>query len=128
MKVTARFDCNIPELAKKLQVDADLIKRKIALDIFARLLATTPVDTGRARAGWSVDTRHGSFVPPEDKSGYAYDRSVNPTPYMIPKGADVIVIYNNVEYIVRLNDGHSQQAPAMFVEQSVDAVMGGLRA
>ena len=128
MKITARFDCDIPALAKQLQVDADTIKRKIALDIFARLLAVTPVDTGRARAGWSVDTRHGSFVPPKDESGYGYDRSMNVSPYMIPKNAPVIVIYNNVEYITRLNDGHSQQAPAMFVETAVDAVMGGLRA
>lgn len=126
MKVTARFDCDIPALAKQLQVDADLIKRKIALDIFARLLAATPVDTGRARAGWSVDTRHGSFVPPEDKSGYSYDRAVTPTPYMIPKGADVIVIYNNVEYITRLNEGHSSQAPTQFVEIAVGDVMRGL--
>lgn len=128
MKVSARFDCDIPALAKQLQVDVDIIKRKIALDIFSRLIATTPVDTGRARAGWSVDTRHGSFVPPKDESGYGYDRSVVVSPHMIPKNAPVIVIYNNVEYIGRLNDGHSQQAPAMFVETAVDEVMGVLRA
>ncbi len=122
MKVLARFDCDIPAIAKQLQVDADLIKRKIALDIFARLLATTPVDTGRARAGWSVDTRHGSFVP--NAGSYAYAPQIP----LVPKNAPVIVIYNNVEYITRLNDGHSQQAPAMFVETAVDEVMGGLRA
>ena len=126
MKVTARFDCDIPALAKQLQVDADLIKRKIALDIFARLLAVTPMDTGRARAGWSVDTRHGSFVPPKDESGYGYDRSMNVSPHMIPKNAPVIVIYNNVEYIGALNDGTSTQAPRQFVEIEVGNVMRGL--
>ena len=126
MKVTARFDCDIPALAKQLQVDADLIKRKIALDIFGRLLATTPVDTGRARAGWSVDTRHGSFVPPKDESGYSFDRSMNVSPHMIPKNAPVIVIYNNVEYIGELNDGSSTQAPEQFVEIEVGNVMRGL--
>lgn len=126
MKITARFDCDIPALAKQLQVDADLIKRKIALDIFSRLLAVTPVDTGRARAGWSVDTRHGSFVPPKDESGYAFDRSSNVSPYMIPKNAPVIVIYNNVEYIAVLNDGSSTQAPEQFVEIEVGNVMRGL--
>lgn len=126
MKITARFDCDIPALARQLQVDADLIKRKIALDIFARMLAATPVDTGRARAGWSVDTRHGSFVPPKDESGYGYDRSMNVSPYMIPKNAPVIVIYNNVEYIGKLNDGSSTQAPRQFVEIEVGNVMRGL--
>lgn len=126
MKITARFDCDIPALAKQLQVDADLIKRKIALDIFARLLAATPVDTGRARAGWSVDTRHGSFVPQKDESGYGYDVPMNPSPYMIPKNAPVIVIYNNVEYIGALNDGTSTQAPKQFVEIEVGNVMRGM--
>lgn len=126
MKITARFDCDIPALAKQLQVDADIIKRKIALDIFARLLAATPMDTGRARAGWSVDTRHGSFVPPKDESGYGYDRSMNVSPYMIPKNAPVIVIYNNVEHIGALNDGTSTQAPRQFVEIEVGNVMRGL--
>lgn len=126
MRVTARFDCDIPALARQLQVDADIIKRKIALDIFARLLAATPVDTGRARAGWSVDTRHGSFVPPKDEGGYAFDRSMNVSPYMIPKNAPVIVIYNNVEYIGALNDGTSTQAPKQFVEIEVGNVMRGL--
>ena len=126
MKVTARFDCDIPALAKQLQVEADLIKRKIALDIFSRLLATTPVDTGRARAGWSVDTRHGSFVPPKDESGYSFDRSMNVSPSMIPKNAQMIVIYNNVEYIAQLNDGTSTQAPKQFVEIEVGNVMRGL--
>lgn len=126
MKITARFDCDIPALAKQLQVEADTIKRKIALEIFTRLLTVTPMDTGRARAGWSVDTRHGSFVPPKDESGYSFDRSMNVSPHMIPKNAQKIVIYNNVEYIGALNDGTSTQAPKQFVEIEVGNVMRGL--
>ena len=125
MKITARFDCDIPALARQLQVDADTIQRKTALEIFAKLLAVTPVDTGRARAGWSIDTRHGSYAPPKDEGGYGYDRSMNVSPYMIPKNAPVIVIYNNVEYILKLNEGSSDQAPAMFIETAVGQAMGG---
>lgn len=33
------------------------------------------------------------------------------------------VVENNVEHIVALNNGHSSQAPAGFVEASVDAVL-----
>ena len=123
MRTSARFDCDIEALAKQLLVDADLIKRKVALDIYGQLLAKTPVDTGRARAGWSVSAeRPGSDVPV--KGGKSYPAQ----PQAIPKNANIICVYNNVEYIVRLNEGHSRQAPAMFVEQAVDAVMGALRA
>ena len=125
MRVTARFDLDIPALAKSIKQDADTIQRKIALEIFSLLLSKTPMDTGRARAGWSVDTRHGSYVPPKDESGYGFDRSMVVTAAMIPKGADLICIYNNVGYIVLLNEGTSTQAPAMFVETAVDSVMGG---
>lgn len=124
--MSVRFDLDIEALAKRITADADTIKRKIALEIFSRLLSTTPIDTGRARAGWSVDTRHGSYVPPKDESGYGFDRSMVVTAAMIPKGADLICIYNNVEYIVQLNDGTSTQAPREFVEIEVGAVMRGL--
>lgn len=122
----ARFDCDIEALAKRIGADADTIKRKIALEIFSRLLSKTPMDTGRARAGWSVDTRHGSYVPPKDESGYGFDRSMVVSAGMIPRGADLICIYNNVEYIAQLNDGTSTQAPREFVEIEVGAVMRGL--
>lgn len=118
MRVMARFDLDIPALAKSIKQDADVIQRKIALDIFSRLLATTPRDTSRAVSGWSIDTRHGSFVPPKGLPSY---QTQAPS---VPSGP-LTVIYNNVEYIIRLNEGHSQQAPAMFVEQAVESVMGG---
>ena len=122
----ARFDCDIEALAKRIGADADTIKRKVALEIFSRLLSKTPMDTGRARAGWSVDTKHGSYVPPKDESGYGFDRSMVVTAAMIPKGADLICIYNNVEYIFPLNDGTSTQAPRKFVEIEVGNVMRGM--
>lgn len=123
MKVTARFDLDIPAIAKSIKQDADLIQRKIALEIFSLLLSETPIDTGRARAGWSVDTGHGSYVPPKDESGYGFDRSMVASPSMIPKNAPLICIYNNVEYIIELNEGTSTQAPREFVETAVGRVM-----
>ena len=134
MKTLARFDCDINALAKELLVDADTIKRKVALDIFWRLLATTPVDTGRARAGWSASTSGASYYNKVTREAPAGWKKGDSPYYPLPKapaispGAPVIYIYNNVDYIGLLNDGKSTQAPAMFVEQAVDAVMGGLRA
>ena len=67
------------------------VAAKMALDLHQGLVLATPVDTGRARAGWTVDTG------PQDP-----------------------VIENVVPYIGVLNDGHSQQAPAGFVEAEID--------
>lgn len=57
------------------------------------LRQVTPVDTGEARKGWKnrVNRRLGKF----------YNGS----------------IYNEVEHIEHLNNGHSKQAPKYFIEQ-----------
>lgn len=67
------------------------IEEKLLLDLHGGLVLATPVDTGRARAGWTVDTT-------------------------------ALVIENNVEYIGKLNEGHSKQAPAGFVETEIDKI------
>ena len=64
--------------------------RKKSHPILNDLIYETPVDTGEARSGWKY-------------------RKTN-------KGFE---IYNDVEHIVALNDGHSQQAPANFVEHTL---------
>jgi len=57
------------------------------------LKVVTPVDTGRARKGWYNEKY-------KNKDGYLE--------------ASII---NEVEYIDRLNKGHSKQAPKYFIEQ-----------
>lgn len=64
---------------------------KMLLDLHGGLVRKTPVDTGNARAGWSVDTV-------------------------------AMTIENPVDYIDALNNGHSGQAPAGFIENEVDRV------
>ena len=113
---------------KNIEQRADLIKRKIALEIFKELIETTPVDTGRARAGWNLGPMLTANVPPKDKSGYGYDVSTTVNPSMAPQDAPIIYIYNNVEYIGRLNAGSSTQAPREFVQIAIDKVVGGMSA
>lgn len=57
------------------------------------LKIVTPVDTGKARSGWRNKKRY-------DKFGFTEGE-----------------IINDVEYIDRLNQGHSKQAPKYFIEQ-----------
>lgn len=129
-----RFDVqfSLDGLAENVAVTADLVQRKAALDLFGELIQVTPVDTGRARAGWSMDIRHGGNAPEDRKKPKGWKNGDTPlyqrpsTP-MPPKGAPFIMIYNNVEYIVYLNEGRSTQAPTHFVEQAVDKISRNLK-
>ena len=123
-----RHTIRLGKTGKNIEQRADLIKRRIALEIFRELIETTPVDTGRAKAGWSLGPMLTNNVPPEDKSGYGYDVSMNVDPSMVPQNAPIIYIYNNVGYIGRLNAGSSTQAPREFVQIAIDKVAGGLSA
>ena len=70
----------------------DDIKSRVAYAT-KTLKLVTPVDTGKARAGW------------EDQTYYAPDGYLDGS------------ILNKVEYIEYLNRGHSKQAPSYFIEQ-----------
>lgn len=72
------------------------VTTKVTLDLQRALMLKTPKDTGRAARGWVATTPS--------------------TPY------EHGVVENNVEYIGKLNDGHSKQAPAGFVEASIQDV------
>ena len=63
------------------------------LNAYLELRKATPVDTGEAKDGWELE------------------RAVSVD--------DIARIENAVEHIVYLNDGHSQQAPRYFVEQTL---------
>lgn len=112
-------DIKLPDLSAFKDRIAEmrmLVLRKAVLQLWSELVATTPVDTGRARAGWSVRIDGpGSNVPPQGVNAFPVQPDVSNID-------DVAFIYNNVEYIRRLNDGHSQQAPAMFVEAAIQRV------
>ncbi|MGK2911230.1 MAG: hypothetical protein ACSLE1_15725 [Sphingobium sp.] len=82
----------IPQIIADAQADVEALTQKVALDIYADLLMTTPVDTGAARQGWQLDNGPGGAME----------------------------ISNSVPYIGKLNDGHSKQAPTGFIEAAVD--------
>ena len=99
----------------------DLIK-KIALDVTANLIETTPIDTGWARSNW-VPQIGAPFLDPVG-SPAAIDPSQQEQGqaailgYEIEVGA--VFITNNVPYIVRLNEGSSAQAPSGFVQLAIE--------
>lgn len=96
------------------------VVQKLGMELLQRIVMKTPVDTGRARGGWSV-----SIGNPSTGETGNIDRGGGET---ISRGAAVITgltelqalwIVNNVEYVSFLEDGHSGQAPAGMVAVSL---------
>lgn len=83
----------IRELIK--QIDSDfkrLSKAEFQVEstnMLSALKAATPIDTGKARDSWTIT--------------YAGDKAL---------------LFNPVPYIEKLNQGHSKQAPSLFIEKT----------
>lgn len=141
------------QFSKRIKVIADNIERggpKVARELSALVLQTvvmgTPVGNttlwsdearrrarpgyvgGRARANWTVGLGE---APAEvkDTTDANGAGTINAGKAVIAgavKGPVEIHIVNNVPYIVPLNDGHSKQAPAGFVELAVTTAVDAL--
>ncbi|RTL04578.1 hypothetical protein EKK58_10260 [Candidatus Dependentiae bacterium] len=106
-----------------------MAQRKVVLAVDAAVVLATPVLTGRARSNWipSLDKPVTKELKKEsyDKTGGEAIAAAQSVAAGIKFGSDVY-ISNNLPYINRLNQGHSQQAPAGFVEKAVQAAKGAI--
>lgn len=68
---------------KKVKKQQEAFIKKVGFAVLRGVIFRTPVDTGRARAGWHVEDTKTTFS-----------------------------VVNRVNYIVYLEAGHSQQAPS----------------
>lgn len=114
------FSDDLKKFAEK--ADPGVVVRKVALDVFGRVILRTPVDTGRARANWQT-----TIGAP---AGEELD-TVNKIPVGVPggsadleraliidqhKGDESIFLTNNLPYIEVLENGSSGQSPAGMVK------------
>jgi len=83
---------------KVLRSDQQKRIHGIGIEVFRRVTLRTPVDTGKARAGWYYKAKPDQFT-----------------------------IRNNTNYIVYLEYGHSQQAPAGIVRITLKEIKEMLR-
>ena len=92
--------------------------RGVSLVMERRIKAEMPVDTGRARASWGHWT-------PEDISRVAAGAMWGPSDALWNESTDGLSIEqgSNLEYIGSLNDGHSVQAPAGFIDLAEEAAV-----
>lgn len=126
---------NLQQMARSLQTLSPALaarvwrfQRRVALEIHSELATFTPVDTGQAISNWqmSVGTPRNTTLPPyvPGVKGSTDNQNIRAA---IAQGraatsgviAPVIHIVNNANHIGALNNGHSKQAPAQFIERAI---------
>lgn len=98
----------------------DLVVRKIALDLFKRVIMKSPVDTGRFKGNWQVaiGAIPSGTLELTDKSGSATVSKVTAATLGL-KAGDIITLANNLDYAMGLEMGRSKQAPVGMVRTTV---------
>ena len=94
--------------AKAVIGEAQRTLREISFAGEVRIKRDMPVDTGRARASW------GHW----DSSANSPDSTPADAHYEETDAGLTITQGSNVPYIEQLNEGHSQQAPAGFIDDA----------
>lgn len=116
----------------KAKVATRTVSRRFALEFLRRVILLTPVDTGRARAGWSVAAKFlgmdGSMTR-AIKDG-AFDPKQGWRPGEASEGSEggkvVLTLVNNVVYISDLEDGSSKQAPLGMLRVAARTITGNI--
>lgn len=115
------FSIDLARICQKYKGDIKKAVQKITMEAFRRVILRTPVDTGRARANWSVS---------EGQIGSTYeidvvDQSGNKTVATATRTVDgwdchgSIFLSNNLPYIIPLEYGSSNQAPGGMIRLTV---------
>jgi len=84
------FKSDIDRWIKKVEKNSDQIFKDSVSTLYNSIVSETPVDTGRAKAGWELEFKWNTAI-----------------------------IINAVPYIIYLEYGHSQQAPNGMVRKNV---------
>lgn len=127
------FERRIRLYANKAGLLGDVAVRAASQSVLEELAAATPVDTGLAVSNWQVGIGRSPKEPiPPYAPGSKGSTALANREAMLAAGiaavqgyvsgrGQAVHIVNNAEHIGLLNDGHSQQAPANFVETAVAA-------
>ena len=106
------FSASLAKLGSFCTENYEAIVTKTVIDLFSRIVERTPIDTGRARGNWALS------MDLNDASEYHDWTDQAEFEYKTERG-DTIYIYNNLVYIVPLEEGHSNQAPSGMVAISL---------
>ena len=119
------FTLDLLALGEQVHDNLALVYQKVIIELLARIIEKTPVDSGRARANWQVALN----VAPDDVTD-SYDKAGS---IALSKGEaealkampeDEVYIINNVPYILKLEHGSSTQAPSGIIAITVEEFAG----
>ena len=138
MSTLSGFARNMRRRGRRLETRTNRLKREAALIVDREVVLATPVDTGRARSNWIVSLSVPVLSPigpyaPGSKLGKGERANAEAALQQgrerinAARGPQDIYISNNVNYIGRLNEGYSAQAPAGFVQSAVARAVAHVR-
>ena len=130
-----QFEAELKKALKQSMELAEAVVAKVAFDGTQKIIQETPKDTGRAQANWQVQINKVNDyainipdLPKKGDPGRYNSEVVNMAIEQCDKAMsqfklnDVINILNNVEYILELEYGSSQQAPKGWVRSNAQII------
>lgn len=114
------FEAQINQWITKAKGNIDLVVRKVALEMFSRVIQKSPVSTGRFKGNWQVAIGNIPYgtLDLTDPSGTATMSAVDAAVLGL-KAGDIIYLVNNLSYAERLEYGWSKQAPQGMVRTTI---------
>lgn len=112
------------QIAVNVEGNTNKKKRVIALEVDKYVVLQTPVDTGRARANWQVGLG-AAVTEATERTDFGNVLQENERILDGVKSGQDVWLSNNVDYIGKLNEGHSKQANPGYIQA---AVIVGVRA
>lgn len=123
------FALDLSKAIEKAKDHAELVARKITLELFSNVILKSPVDTGRFRANWncSIGSSDKSTSAATDKEGSGAIGRMRAEVTKFTLNGQSIFLSNSLPYAERLENGWSDQAPHGMVRLSVMEVQNHVR-
>lgn len=121
----ARAEVNITRTISGVEKTYERVVKRLGFQISTELIVATPVDTGWARANWiiSIGQPHQNVAGSRDAISRGEQGNGQARLLVYRRNQGNIWISNNVPYIQALNDGHSKQAPAGYIEAAINTAV-----
>ncbi len=111
-------------IGDRLRKHIETIFKALVLEIDRELRASTPVDTGNARAGWVPSIATPVLV--QEGSDAAHASGVAQV-LRFKLGDGALWVSNGVDYVPILNYGTSDQAPPLWIEAAIDRAVATIQ-
>lgn len=126
--MAGNFALDISRFINRTNSNVDLVTKKIVLDVMRSVVRKSPVDTGRFKGNWQYGTGEmpTGTTDIHDAGGQG---TISHIAGQVPAQAagKLHYIVNNLPYSIRLEHGHSSQAPQGMVGLTITEYQGIVR-